>query len=321
MRCADVTRELSNADGRVTRRREIRAHLRGCADCRAFRDDMAKRHEDLAALSPLPLAAAAALLQGVLGGAAATGGAVGGGGLAGGVGAGAGQAVATSSIVKSIATVAVVAAAGVSAADRGGLIDLPIPDKNGTAGAAQDAAEPRHPPGPTNPAAGANVASPRAGIAAGRSPTGIRSGDRDEEGQQGKDGPGGQTQETVATAPGNGSSNSQAGLSPPGGGYGRAASKGQGRPDGPPDAADHGQQTATANKTAHAASPPGKSASGGSQGNGGGGNPSAPEPGPLPKAKAPSAVPAPQPSAATAPAAGDDLPRRDSGSTPPGLQR
>ncbi len=59
MRCADVMRELSDADGRVTRRRDIRAHLRDCADCRAFRDEISKRQEDLAALAPLPVAASA----------------------------------------------------------------------------------------------------------------------------------------------------------------------------------------------------------------------------------------------------------------------
>src|ERR1044072_7905655 len=124
MRCAEVMRELSDADGRVTRRREIRAHLRSCPDCRAFRDEIGKRHEDLAALAPLPLAAATGMLHGVLGGKA-------GAGLFGAVGAGAGKAVTTSAIVKGAATVAVVAAVGVTAADRGGLVDVPLPGEHG----------------------------------------------------------------------------------------------------------------------------------------------------------------------------------------------
>ena len=149
MSCETVTRALSDADGRVTRRREIRAHLRGCAGCRAFRDGVAERRGEFAAIAPLPLAVSAGLLQGLFGGqasatlgagadaasvaASAGAGAGGSGGLAGTVGAGAGKVVATSAIVKSTATVAVVAAVGVGAADRGGAIDLPLSGGDGNA--------------------------------------------------------------------------------------------------------------------------------------------------------------------------------------------
>lgn len=142
MGCAEVTRELSDGDGRITRRRGVRAHLRSCPNCRAFDESIAIRHRDLAAIAPLPLAVSAGLLHGVLTGQAnaavgasaaglggAAGGGVGGGagGLAGTVGAGAGKVVATSAIVKSVATIAVVAAVGVSAADRTGLIHVGLP--------------------------------------------------------------------------------------------------------------------------------------------------------------------------------------------------
>jgi RNA polymerase sigma factor (sigma-70 family) len=116
MRCDDVMRELSNADGRVTRRREIRAHLRSCPDCRAFRDEISRRHEDLAALAPLPVAASAGLLHSVLGAKASA----------------AAGAAASSALVKSVATVATVVVIGVSAADRGGVIDLPLPGGDGS---------------------------------------------------------------------------------------------------------------------------------------------------------------------------------------------
>jgi len=37
MSCEDVRRAISDGDGRIVRRRDIRAHLRDCPDCRAFR--------------------------------------------------------------------------------------------------------------------------------------------------------------------------------------------------------------------------------------------------------------------------------------------
>jgi RNA polymerase sigma factor (sigma-70 family) len=145
MRCEAVMRELSDGDGRVTRRRGLHAHLRSCSSCRAFRDRIAKRHDELAAIAPLPAALSVGLLHGLLGGqtsaagavsAVGTAGATGAAGasstgLAGAIGAGAGKAVATSAIVKSIATVAVVAAVGGAAADRSGVIDVPFPGGNG----------------------------------------------------------------------------------------------------------------------------------------------------------------------------------------------
>jgi RNA polymerase sigma factor (sigma-70 family) len=125
MDCAHVTRALSDADGRVLRGREVRAHLRSCRSCREFRDGIASRREDLSAIVPLPAAAMAGLFGSVLG--AGAGGAAGAGGLAAGTaGAGAGG-VATSVLAKSAATVAVVAAVGVTGADRAGWVESPLP--------------------------------------------------------------------------------------------------------------------------------------------------------------------------------------------------
>src|SRR5829696_2364969 len=64
MDCETVTRALSGGDNRVARRRDLRAHLRACADCRGFRDEIEGRRRDFAALSPLPAVAAAGLLHG-----------------------------------------------------------------------------------------------------------------------------------------------------------------------------------------------------------------------------------------------------------------
>ena len=67
MRCEQVVWELSEADGRVRNRREIQAHIRACAECRAFGEAISRRSGEFKALAPLPIAASAALLQGVLG--------------------------------------------------------------------------------------------------------------------------------------------------------------------------------------------------------------------------------------------------------------
>src|SRR4051794_21436598 len=128
MSCDAVSRALSDGDGRVLRRRDVRAHLRACADCRAFRDEISARRKDFAAFSPLPAVAAAGLLQGLLG--SASGGSS--GGLAAALGGGAAKSVGVSTALKGAATVAVVTAIGVSAADRGGLIDTPLPGGNGS---------------------------------------------------------------------------------------------------------------------------------------------------------------------------------------------
>lgn len=127
MSCSVVSRALSDGDGRVTRRRDVRAHLRSCPACRAFRDEIQSRQRDLAALSPLPLAAAAGMLHGLLGGSPGAGG----GGLAATLGGGAAKTVGASALAKGAATAAVVAAIGVTAADRSGFIHLGLPGERG----------------------------------------------------------------------------------------------------------------------------------------------------------------------------------------------
>jgi RNA polymerase sigma factor (sigma-70 family) len=121
--CDVVSRALSDGDGRVTRRRDVRAHLRSCAGCREFRDEIKGRRQDLAALAPLPAVAAAGMLHGLVGGSQAASG----GGVAAALGGGAAKTIATSAAVKGVATVAVVAAVGVTAADRTGAIHLGLP--------------------------------------------------------------------------------------------------------------------------------------------------------------------------------------------------
>jgi RNA polymerase sigma factor (sigma-70 family) len=122
MACEEIRRKLSDGDRRIIRRRDVRAHLRGCRECSDFEASIATRGHDLAAIAPLPAAIAAGILKGVAGGAAA-GGAASGAGIAG-AGAGAGKALGASALVKTVAAAAVVAAIGVGAADRGGLVHV-----------------------------------------------------------------------------------------------------------------------------------------------------------------------------------------------------
>jgi RNA polymerase sigma factor (sigma-70 family) len=122
MSCQTVMKALSDGDGRVTRRRDVRAHLRTCAGCRQFRGVIKSRQRDLGALAPLPAAAAAGLLHGLLGSGPGAGG-----GLASALGGGAAKSIGASTLLKGAATVAVVGAIGVGAADRGGLIHVNLP--------------------------------------------------------------------------------------------------------------------------------------------------------------------------------------------------
>ncbi|HWN72199.1 MAG TPA: sigma-70 family RNA polymerase sigma factor [Solirubrobacterales bacterium] len=123
MSCALVVKALSDGDGRVTRRRDVRAHLRSCDACRAFRDEIKSRQHDLAALSPLPAVAAAGMLQGLLGGSQGAAG----GGLAATLGSGAAKTIGASAAAKGVATAAVVAAIGVTTADQTGIVHLGLP--------------------------------------------------------------------------------------------------------------------------------------------------------------------------------------------------
>jgi RNA polymerase sigma factor (sigma-70 family) len=232
MRCDDVMRELSNADGRVTRRREIRAHLRSCPDCRAFRDEISRRHEDLAALAPLPVAASAGLLHSVLGAKASA----------------AAGAAASSALVKSVATVATVVVIGVSAADRGGVIDLPLPGGDGSSPSRNAPVE------QSGDAASASGDSTTPAAVSDTSKADSSSEQHVGKAKSGSNKSGGEAMaKRAATEPS--SSVSESGEDPPGGGYGRSAAQRHGKPQGLPAAAADGQEKAAANKDAHTASP------------------------------------------------------------------
>jgi RNA polymerase sigma factor (sigma-70 family) len=156
MPCAEAMRAISDDDGRVLRRRDIRSHLRQCESCRAFRAEIAERRHEFAVLAPLPAAISAGMLQGLLGGAG------GGTGATGGVaGVAAGKALGTSAAIKSATAVIAVSAIGVVAAHEGGVGGLGSGDGRDSQSGANAA-----PAAGAGPAAGADrTALGAAGVA------------------------------------------------------------------------------------------------------------------------------------------------------------
>jgi RNA polymerase sigma factor (sigma-70 family) len=232
MRCDEVTMALSEADGRVTRRRDIRAHLRACPDCRRFGEEIDARSRDLAALAPLPALAAGGLVQGLFG--SQTAGA--GSGLAGALGGGAAKTLGGSAALKATATVAVVAAIGAGAAQRADLIHLGLPGEGG--GQASKAA-PASAGQPGGTAAPGEAAATPATEAAARGLSDVH---------------------TAQGAPGNAraldrSAPVPASAADPSSPATSAQSHGNNGHPALPDAASHGQQTAASHKAAaHGAS-------------------------------------------------------------------
>jgi RNA polymerase sigma factor (sigma-70 family) len=260
MSCEVVTRALSDGDGRVTRRRDVRAHLRSCADCRRFREEIDSRERTLAALSPLPAVAAAGMLQGLLGGSqAATGG-----GLAAMLGGGAAKTVGASAAAKGVATAAVVAAVGVTAADRSGVIHLGLPGEGGGAAKSSTAV-----PGPAGDIVETSVGGDRGGLAGATAKDGQKQGRRAEQAMQA---PGGGSASEVTSAAEKGSSASVPTASPGLGthpGSPQADSRAQGQPpleqvagkghEEHPAAATQGQEAAAEHVPPVSVPAPGKS--------------------------------------------------------------
>ncbi|HWH20059.1 MAG TPA: sigma-70 family RNA polymerase sigma factor, partial [Solirubrobacterales bacterium] len=127
MECTAVTKALSDGDRRVRRRRDLSAHLKACPECRLFAEEIDSRRQALAAISPLPAVAAAALMRGLGGGGAGAGvaGGVGGssaGGVGGTIGAGAGKAIGTATLLKGAATLVAATAIGLGGADIAGVL-------------------------------------------------------------------------------------------------------------------------------------------------------------------------------------------------------
>ena len=162
MGCEAIRKALSADDGRVLRGRRLRAHLRGCQECRDFRDGIRQRRTDLAALAPpLPALAAAGLLQSILGSSHAGAGT---GGLLGSLG-GSGKILASSAALKSAAAVAVTATIAVGAADVTGVIHPPLIGRSSNSAATSTGpASGTQPTSAESNGANGNVASSTTGL-------------------------------------------------------------------------------------------------------------------------------------------------------------
>jgi RNA polymerase sigma factor (sigma-70 family) len=236
MSCETVTRALSDGDGRVSRRRDLRAHLRACASCRRFGEEIESRERDLAALSPLPAIAATGLLQGLLGGHGA-----GGGGLVGTLGGGAAKSLGASAALKGAATVAVVAAIGVGAADRGGLIDAGLPGEGGSQTTRAQKSSDASPAGTQPTGSDSAAIDAKAGSAAGTiGASHLGASQAAKPGAEKAASPGGA--ETDAEAPA---------AAPTSQGNSVTHPHGKGHEKQLPSAAAHGQRTAASHKTAN----------------------------------------------------------------------
>ncbi|HET7591009.1 MAG TPA: RNA polymerase sigma factor [Solirubrobacterales bacterium] len=307
MSCAAVTKAISDGDGRVTRRRDVRAHLRACASCRAFRDGVGSRERDLAALAPLPVVAAVGMLHGLLGGSQGASG----GGLVAALGGGAAKSIGASAAAKGLAMVAVVAAVGVTTADRTGVIHLGLPGEDSSAPVKQAPAAPgpasetggsTH--GPVTGAHGTRAASTPASTRAASSKPGGRAG---------------APHDTAAAAHGHHPAPA-AGGELPGYGPGVEHPSGQGHEKQHPPAATGGQETAAAHQPA-AAAPEGTGGSDGGTRNEHAATPPKPSHPPSPATAAPpEEALANPPEAAPGPPASVPLPAAESGPAegPPG---
>jgi RNA polymerase sigma factor (sigma-70 family) len=173
MRCEAVTRVLSDADGRVSSRREIRAHLRDCLDCRRFQNRIEARKETFAGIAPL----STGLVGGALQSAFASSGGSAAGEIAATLGGSAAKSVGAVGALKAVAAVAAVAVAGTVAVDRNlqehraprGEASAPLSQRGHVTHAPSPAAKPRPPRQAKAPTRGEEVAVP-APIATSASP-------------------------------------------------------------------------------------------------------------------------------------------------------
>ncbi|HEV2775655.1 MAG TPA: RNA polymerase sigma factor, partial [Solirubrobacteraceae bacterium] len=153
MDCDVVRRTLSDGDRRMLRGKQLRGHLRSCAGCQDFERALHERPAQLAALAPpLPLAAATAMLSGVLGA-----------GAGGGFGTGGGLIAALTGSAKGVAgaSLAKVATVAVGTTMVGGAAVVVVPDRGTTAPAERRAA-------PAAESAAAGGTAGRSAVAASR---------------------------------------------------------------------------------------------------------------------------------------------------------
>ena len=137
--CEGIQEQLATLRGGALRRTELRLHLRGCAACRAYRDQV--RHQRQLLAAALPVAPSLALKSSVLTAVGIGGGSAGGGVAAGLTSiAGALTGAAGSGVLAKVAVVGVLAGGGAVAGQA-------VLDPR------QHAGQPPHPPPPSLPGA------------------------------------------------------------------------------------------------------------------------------------------------------------------------
>jgi RNA polymerase sigma factor (sigma-70 family) len=112
--CAEIREQIANLRGGSLRRTTIRRHLRTCAGCRAFRDEVALQRKSLAIA--LPVIPTLGLKESALAAAFGTGGGSGAAAAAAGAGTGAAAAASGGGALAAKALVAVALVGGGSAA-------------------------------------------------------------------------------------------------------------------------------------------------------------------------------------------------------------
>jgi RNA polymerase sigma factor (sigma-70 family) len=145
--CTEIREQLATATGGALRRGPLRRHLRSCAGCAEFRDEVTSQRKALAAL--LPVVPTLGLKKSALAGIGLGGG--GGGGAAVGLGGGIASFTSTSAAVK-LTVVTVVAGVAVG----GGLIiqgQSPAPEAEAAGGAGGGGQAWPAPPAGTGPGA------------------------------------------------------------------------------------------------------------------------------------------------------------------------
>src|SRR2546423_515382 len=105
--CEDIREQLATLRGGALRRTALRRHLRGCAGCREFRDEVRRQRSAMAVL--LPVVPAAGLKKAVLAGAGLSASGAGSGAGAGGIGV----LGAKLAVLKGVAAAAIVGAGAV----------------------------------------------------------------------------------------------------------------------------------------------------------------------------------------------------------------
>ena len=123
--CSEIREQLATLRGGALRRNELRYHLRGCPGCSAYREEVRRQRQMLAAA--LPIVPSLGLKSNVLAAAGIAGGGAGGATAAGGLAGGAALGSLASGTVAKIAVVGVLATGGTVAGSA--VVERSAPDR------------------------------------------------------------------------------------------------------------------------------------------------------------------------------------------------